>query len=163
MGTVCPSLTLISFRTPAAGDGISASTLSVEISKSGSSRSILSPGFFSHFVMVPSKILSPICGMMTSAMALSRCQTLRAEIPANIRYSVFCQVARGSGNFFRVRQKALFERRRIRHGRIERRDARNRPIQIFERAFADERRDFPGDAARARVLVNDQELVGFLH
>ena len=37
--TVSPSLTVISVSTPAAGDGISASTLSVEISKSGSSRS----------------------------------------------------------------------------------------------------------------------------
>src|SRR5215467_881260 len=67
MGTVWPSLTLISFSTPAEGEGISASTLSVEISKSGSSRSTLSPGFFSHLVMVPSKILSPIWGITTSA------------------------------------------------------------------------------------------------
>ena len=36
--TVAPSATLISERTPATGDGISASTLSVEISKMGSSR-----------------------------------------------------------------------------------------------------------------------------
>jgi len=72
MGTVCPSLTLISFSTPAEGEGISASTLSVEISKSGSSRSILSPGFLSHLVMVPSKMLSPICGItMSTAMAFS--------------------------------------------------------------------------------------------
>jgi len=72
MGTVWPSVTLISFSTPAEGDGISASTLSVEISKSGSSRSILSPAFFSHLVMVPSKMLSPIWGMMTStAMVFS--------------------------------------------------------------------------------------------
>src|ERR1700683_652932 len=72
MGTVWPSLTLISFSTPADGDGISASTLSVEISNSGSSRSILSPAFFSHFVMVRSKMLSPIGGMMTStAMVIS--------------------------------------------------------------------------------------------
>src|SRR5512135_1212649 len=60
MGTVWPSAILISFRTPAEGEGISASTLSVEISKSGSSRSTLSPGFLSHLVMVPSKMLSPI-------------------------------------------------------------------------------------------------------
>src|SRR5215469_5885368 len=66
MGTVWPSGILISFRTPAVGDGISASTLSVEISKSGSSRSTLSPGFLSHLVMVPSKMLSPIWGMTTS-------------------------------------------------------------------------------------------------
>src|SRR5579859_1079023 len=67
IGTVWPSLTLISLSTPADGDGISASTLSVEISKSGSSRSTLSPGFFSHLVIVPSKMLSPIWGITTSA------------------------------------------------------------------------------------------------
>ncbi len=66
IGTVCPSGTLISFSTPAEGEGISASTLSVEISNRGSSRSTLSPGFFSHLVMVPSNMLSPIWGMTTS-------------------------------------------------------------------------------------------------
>src|SRR5271165_3686923 len=71
MGTVWPSAILISLRTPAEGEGISASTLSVEISKRGSSRSTLSPGFLSHLVMVPSKMLSPIWGMTTStAMGL---------------------------------------------------------------------------------------------
>src|SRR5581483_599802 len=64
--TVLPSPTLISRSTPDAGAGISASTLSVEISKSGSSRCTLSPGFLSHLVMVPSKIDSPIWGMITS-------------------------------------------------------------------------------------------------
>src|SRR5215831_17429034 len=67
IGTVSPSLTRISFSTPADGEGISASTLSVEISKSGSSRSTLSPGFFNHLVIVPSKMLSPIWGITTSA------------------------------------------------------------------------------------------------
>ena len=38
-GTVSPSLTAISSNVPAAGEGISASTLSVEISNNGSSRS----------------------------------------------------------------------------------------------------------------------------
>src|SRR5208282_2410788 len=51
---------------PLAGAGISASTLSVEISKSGSSRWTLSPTFLSHLVMVPSKMDSPIWGMTTS-------------------------------------------------------------------------------------------------
>src|SRR5205807_284455 len=64
--TVAPSATLISFNTPLAGAGISASTLSVEISNRGSSRCTLSPGFFSHLVIVPSKIDSPIWGMTTS-------------------------------------------------------------------------------------------------
>src|SRR6476469_4129957 len=56
IGTVCPSATRISVRVPATGAGISASTLSVEISKMGSSRLTLSPTFFSHLVIVPSAI-----------------------------------------------------------------------------------------------------------
>src|SRR6202453_2120696 len=67
--TVVPACTLISASTPAAGDGISASTLSVEISKRGSSCCTASPGFFNHLVMVPSKIDSPIWGMITSVRA----------------------------------------------------------------------------------------------
>ena len=64
--TVVPAGILISESTPAAGAGISASTLSVEISNNGSSCCTVSPGFFNHLVMVPSKIDSPIWGMMTS-------------------------------------------------------------------------------------------------
>ena len=64
--TVSPSANRISLSTPATGAGISASTLSVEISKSGSSFRTVSPVFLSHLVMVPSKIDSPIWGMMTS-------------------------------------------------------------------------------------------------
>ena len=64
-GTVSPSFTLISVRTPAPGDGISASTLSVEISNSGSSRSTLSPIFLIQRTMVPSAMDSPIWGMTT--------------------------------------------------------------------------------------------------
>ncbi len=66
IATVCPSGTLISRRVPATGEGISASTLSVEISKIGSSRLTVSPTFFIHLVIVPSAMDSPICGMMTS-------------------------------------------------------------------------------------------------
>src|ERR1035437_6500980 len=64
--TVSPSRTLISDSTPATGEGISASTLSVEISNSGSSFCTASPAFLSHLVMVPSKIDSPIWGITTS-------------------------------------------------------------------------------------------------
>ena len=56
---------VISLSTPAAGDGISASTLSVEISKSGSSRSTASPTFLIQRTIVPSAIDSPICGIST--------------------------------------------------------------------------------------------------
>ena len=65
-GNGLPFLDRISDSTPAAGDGISASTLSVEISKSGSSRSTLSPTFLIQRTMVPSAIDSPICGITTS-------------------------------------------------------------------------------------------------
>ena len=68
MATVLPSSTRISATEPAAGAGISVSTLSVEISNSASSFSIRSPGFLSHLVSVPSTMLSPICGITTSIM-----------------------------------------------------------------------------------------------
>ena len=69
--TVVPSVTLISWRIPEAGAGISASTLSVEISNRGSSRCTLSPGFFNHLVIVPSTMDSPIWGMMMSVGMIS--------------------------------------------------------------------------------------------
>src|SRR5690348_11959214 len=68
--TVLPSSTTISARVPALGDGISVSTLSVEISNSGSSRSTRSPVFFNHLVNVPSTMLSPIWGITTSVMSV---------------------------------------------------------------------------------------------
>src|SRR5204862_5764060 len=48
---------------PATGDGMGLSTLSVEISKRSSSRLTASPSFLNHFVIVPSKMDSPIWGM----------------------------------------------------------------------------------------------------
>ncbi len=70
--TVSPSFARISVRVPAAGEGISASTLSVEISKSGSSRSTRSPTFLIHRITVPSAIDSPICGITTSVAIILR-------------------------------------------------------------------------------------------
>ena len=57
--TVSSSPTRISCRTPATGDGISVSTLSVETSSSGSSTSTVSPTLFSQRVTVPSVTLLP--------------------------------------------------------------------------------------------------------
>ena len=82
--TVSPSATRTSARTPPAGDGISASTLSVEISRIGSSRSTGSPGRFSHLDTVPSAMDSPIWGIGTS---------MRDTNPApvgSVRPSVLC-------------------------------------------------------------------------
>ena len=66
--TVSPSWTFISDSTPEEGAGISASTLSVEISNSGSSRLTESPTCLSHLTMVPSAMDSPICGIFTSSL-----------------------------------------------------------------------------------------------
>ena len=63
--TVSSSCALIESRTPDAGAGISVSTLSVEISSSGSSATTVSPTFFSQRVIVPSVTLSPSWGMVT--------------------------------------------------------------------------------------------------
>ena len=64
--TVSPSCTRICVTTPSAALGTSVSTLSVEISRSGSSRWIESPTCLSHFVIVPSETETPICGITTS-------------------------------------------------------------------------------------------------
>ena len=64
--TVSPSWTRILATTPSPGLGTSVSTLSVEISSSGSSRPIGSPSCLSHFVIVPSETDTPIWGMTTS-------------------------------------------------------------------------------------------------
>ena len=65
-GTVSPASARTSARTPPAGDGTSASTLSVETSNSGSSRSTRSPTRLFHRTIVPSAMDSPSCGMSTS-------------------------------------------------------------------------------------------------
>ena len=63
--TVSSSETRILVRTPAAGEGISVSTLSVETSRRGSSTSTCSPSCLSQRVTVPSVTLSPSAGMVT--------------------------------------------------------------------------------------------------
>ncbi len=63
---ISPAATRISTSTPATGEGISASTLSVEISSNGSSRPTESPTCFNHRATVPSAIDSPIWGITTS-------------------------------------------------------------------------------------------------
>src|SRR5450631_1408744 len=64
-GTVSSSVTRILVITPAAGDGISVSTLSVETSSRGSSTSIWSPSALSQRVTVPSVTDSPRAGIVT--------------------------------------------------------------------------------------------------
>ena len=64
--TVSPSWTRISATTPSPGLGTSVSTLSVEISSSGSSREMASPACLSQRVTVPSDTDTPIWGITTS-------------------------------------------------------------------------------------------------
>ena len=63
--TVESTCTTIFCNTPATGDGISVSTLSVETSSNGSSTAIWSPSFFNQRVTVPSVTDSPSAGMVT--------------------------------------------------------------------------------------------------
>ena len=63
--TVESTCTTIFCNTPATGDGISVSTLSVETSSNGSSTAIESPSFLSQRVTVPSVTDSPSAGMVT--------------------------------------------------------------------------------------------------
>jgi hypothetical protein len=63
--TVSSSDTTIRCSTPAAGEGISVSTLSVDTSTKGSSTSTVSPSCLSQRVTVPSVTLSPSAGIST--------------------------------------------------------------------------------------------------
>src|SRR5215213_4672955 len=69
--TVSPASARISVRVPLAGEGISASTLSVEISTSVSSCSTVSPADLAHSRIVPSETDSPICGIVMSIVFAS--------------------------------------------------------------------------------------------
>src|SRR5262245_9466693 len=117
MPTVLPSVTRISASTPAAGDGISASTLSVDISNSGSSRLTESPTFLSHLVMVPSAMLSPIWGMITSTLIGSA-----PCFPVSVSDQFLYRLSHLGG----IRHVSLFQRRTIRDRRVERRDPHDR-------------------------------------
>src|SRR2546425_6321743 len=149
-GTVCPCCTLTSARTPAAGAGISASTLSVEISNSGSSRLTGSPTFLSHLLNVPSAMDSPIWGMSTSTRAIGSPSVRR-------------QPAGGFHDVFRLRQHEVLERRRIRQRHVVRGDAHDRAVEPFERLLVDPRRDLSRDSTGPRVFVHDKDLVRLLH
>src|SRR5216683_485738 len=149
-GTVCPSWTLISASTPALGAGISASTLSVEISNSGSSRFTSSPNFLSHLLKVPSAIDSPIWGMRTSTRAI--------ESPS-IRRKPSC----GLHDIVRLGQHEILQRRRIWQRHVVRRHPHDGAVEPGERLLVDARGDFAGEATSARVFVHDEHLVGLLH
>ena len=68
--TVESTATIIFCKTPATGEGISVSTLSVETSRSGSSTATTSPSFLSQRVTVPSVTDSPSAGIVTEKVIL---------------------------------------------------------------------------------------------
>ena len=80
--TVSSSWTKISSITPLTGDGISVSTLSVEISSSPSSASTVSPTFLSQRVTVPSVTLSPSAGRTTEVLMCMTPSECRCRFPA---------------------------------------------------------------------------------
>src|SRR5690349_5096731 len=147
--TVSPSLKRTSVNVPAAGEGISASTLSVEISNSGSSRSTRSPTFFSHFVIVPSAMDSPICGITTSVLISSPSHPFDLWHP----WLISRQLARRLDNIFRLRQVIILEWGRIRHWRIDRSDTDHRCVEPLKRFFRNQRCNLTTDAAGARRFM----------
>src|SRR5438309_5638429 len=175
-GTVWPSCNLISASTPAAGAGISASTLSVELSNNGSSRFTGSPSFLSHLLKVPSAMDSPIWGIKTSTRAMqapwqsssvvrhpSSVLICRQRTTDGGRRSVRRQPSRGFHDVFRLRQHKVLERRCVRQRHVVGGHPHDRSVEPFERLLVDAGRDFPGDAPGPGVLVDDQHLVGLLH
>src|SRR3954470_1004277 len=140
-GTVTPTSTMISVTRPAAGEGISVSILSVEISTIVSSRSIQSPGFFFQSAMVPSATETPICGIVTSTLVL-----VGEELTACLPHVVD------------LRQHRTLEprRERERHGR--RRHALDGAVQVLPRLVGDDRRDLSHDARGAGGLLQQHDL-----
>src|ERR1700693_4864309 len=127
-GNVCPSAATSFAIRPAPGDGISVSTLSVEISTSGWSSMAPSPSLTSHFVIVPSTTLSPICGIVTS-----------------IAISIRRQASDRFHDFVGVGQNEIFERRTERDVGIYGCDAAHRTVKILERVLHDDRGDLAAD------------------
>src|SRR5579884_1435140 len=146
--TVSPSWTRICVSVPEAGLGTSVSTLSVEISSSGSSASTCSPSCFSQRVSVPSETDTPICGITTStavSVAISLLLVLR-------------ELAQGAGDVLDLRDVCLLERRRERDGRVGGGEALDRRVEVLERLLRDGRGDLSSEAAATGVLVQDEDL-----
>src|SRR3954452_17491931 len=155
--TVCPSCTRISASTPAFGAGISASTLSVEISKMGSSRCTCSPTFFIQRERVPSAIDSPICGMMTSILAIDLLQSRVASCDSTL---ILRQPPRCPYNITRLRQHEILQLRRIWERHIVRGDPLDRSVQPLECQIIDSRGDLSRYPTGDGVFMNDQHPVG---
>src|SRR4051794_20967555 len=143
--TVVPTSTRISVRRPAAGDGQSVSILSVEISQIVSSYSTQSPTCFFHSTIVPSETETPIWGIVTSIVSVAE------ELTGGLLHAV------DAG------QDGLLQRWGERDRDVGRRDARDRPVEVLERALGDQRRDLGAGGAGPVGLVEDQHLRRLAH
>src|SRR4051794_20265217 len=143
--TVMPTSTARSTTRPDAGDGISVSTLSVEISTIGSSDSTQSPTRFFHSTTVPSATLTPICGIVTSTALVSE------ELTAGLLHAVD------------LGQDRPLERRAERDRGIRCGNPHDRAVEVLERVLADQRGYLGAHAARARCLVQHHDLRGLAH
>src|SRR5512141_2243242 len=152
MGTVSPGLTRICVTRPADGEGISASTLSVEISSRGWSLAIRSPTSTSHFTTTPSTTLSPSWGITTSMSIGSRSlRLIRGEFPDRL------------GDLLLVRQDVRLHRRGERRVDVPRPQPHDRPVQLLEAILRDPRGDLSPDPSVQARLVDDQRLSRLPH
>src|SRR5438552_4988798 len=140
-GTVVPSSTRIFRTVPATGEGTSVSTLSVEISNNGSSRSTESPSRFSHFKIVPSTIVSPSCGIWIDVTSSSS----PAGQPVDGRLDV--------GD---LGQDSIFQRRRERDGNVGRGQPHDGRVEVLEGLLRDHGRDLRPDPQEPVRLVQDE-------
>src|SRR5206468_1885508 len=143
--TVLPTSTQISVTRPVAGAGTSVSTLSVDISTTGSSASTQSPTRFFHSTTVPSATETPIWGIVTSATLVSE------ELTARLLHVVDLG-----------KHRAL-ERRAEGHRSVRRRDADHRSVEVLERLLGDEGRHLRSDSAGAGGLVQHHHLARLAH
>src|SRR5947207_15252930 len=127
--TVTPGSTRISATRPLAGDGISVSTLSVEISTIASSASTQSPTRLRHWTIVPSATDTPICGMFTSTVVV----LVREELTASLLHVVH------------LREHNALERRAERDRNVRRGHPHDRTVEVLERLLRDERPDLGPD------------------
>ena len=148
--TVSPSCTRISWSDAGAGLGTSVSTLSVEISSSGSSAATVSPTFLSQRVIVPSETETPICGMTTST-----------TVPVATQYSATSRSAATTSATCGM--NACSSTGAERYRRVGRGDALRRRVEILEGLLGDRRRDLGAEAAGVRVLVEDDHLRRLAH
>src|SRR5262249_14116906 len=137
--TVSPSWTRIWVSVPEAGLGTSVSTLSVEISSSGSSASICSPSCFSQRVTVPSETDTPICGITTST-------AVSVAIPLLL---ILRELAQRRDDVADLRDVRLLELRRERDGRVGSGNPLHRCVELLERLFGDRGGDLSAEAAGA--------------